>query len=71
MLLYTQQPINCEMYMFVHFQVGFIMFVCKPMYTTLHRLLPSTKPLLDGCSVCLENWKAVHEQQTAAAAGAT
>ncbi|KAL4230000.1 cAMP and cAMP-inhibited cGMP 3' [Mactra antiquata] len=48
-------------------QVGFINFVCKPMYTTLVKLLPKTEPLLSGCLVCKDNWE--KEAAEVAAAG--
>ncbi len=38
-------------------QVGFISGICIPCYSLLHRLIPETKPLLDGCQTNLERWK--------------
>lgn len=38
-------------------QVGFISGICIPCYSLLHRLIPETKPLLDGCQSNLERWK--------------
>jgi hypothetical protein len=38
-------------------QVGFISGICIPCYGLLYRLIPETKPLLDGCQSNLERWK--------------
>ena len=38
-------------------QVGFISGICIPCYGLLHRLIPETKPLLDGVQSNLERWK--------------
>ena len=40
-------------------QVGFIVFICLPLYSTLVELLPETRPLLDGCRINKENWDMV------------
>lgn len=50
-------------------QIGFINFICIPLFSTLVALLPGTKPLLDGCKVNKENWEMViteneHKQNT-------
>ncbi|OWF36193.1 cAMP and cAMP-inhibited cGMP 3',5'-cyclic phosphodiesterase 10A-like [Mizuhopecten yessoensis] len=45
-------------------QVGFIDFICHPLYKTLHRILPGAKPLLDGCSKSREDWAQVLAQCT-------
>jgi len=44
-------------------QVGFIQGICIPCYDLLHKLIPETQPLLDGCKVNLARWKAMVEQQ--------
>lgn len=54
-------------------QVGFISAICIPCYGLLYRLIPETKPLLDGCQNNLQRWKelasenrqVVQEQQDA------
>lgn len=38
-------------------QVGFISSICIPCYGLLYRVIPETKPLLDGCQTNLERWK--------------
>lgn len=38
-------------------QVGFISSICIPCYSLLYRLIPETKPLLDGCHSNMERWK--------------
>lgn len=38
-------------------QVGFISAICIPCYGLLYRLIPETKPLLDGCLANLQRWK--------------
>lgn len=38
-------------------QVGFISGICIPCYNLLYRLIPETKPLLDGCQSNMERWK--------------
>ncbi|XP_059351939.1 probable 3',5'-cyclic phosphodiesterase pde-5 isoform X2 [Daphnia carinata] len=38
-------------------QVGFISGICIPCYSLLYRLIPETKPLLDGCQSNMERWK--------------
>ncbi|XP_060064036.1 cAMP and cAMP-inhibited cGMP 3',5'-cyclic phosphodiesterase 10A-like [Ylistrum balloti] len=40
-------------------QVGFIDFICHPLYKTLHQILPGSEPLLDGCSRSREGWSQV------------
>ena len=50
-------------------QIGFINFICLPLYSTLVALLPDTKPLLEGCKVNKEHWEMVitenkHKSQT-------
>ncbi|BFZ16609.1 hypothetical protein BsWGS_19648 [Bradybaena similaris] len=43
-------------------QVGFVNSVCTPCYVLLHRVLPDTRPMLDGCMANLKNWqKLLHE----------
>ncbi|XP_033761049.1 cAMP and cAMP-inhibited cGMP 3',5'-cyclic phosphodiesterase 10A-like [Pecten maximus] len=37
-------------------QVGFIDFICLPLYKTLHRILPGSEPLLEGCNKSREGW---------------
>jgi len=44
-------------------QVGFIDFICEPLYSTLVEILPGTKPLLDGCLESREGWTKVLEEQ--------
>lgn len=41
------------------FQVGFINFICVPLYTTLSTLLPETRALLEGCNTVKEHWEMV------------
>lgn len=50
---------ECYTMKFIHlsFQCGFIGFICKPLYTTLAKLLPNTEPLLTGCLTSKENWE--------------
>lgn len=43
-------------------QVGFLMGICLPCYTLLHRLIPETKPLLDMCQINLEKWQGIAEK---------
>lgn len=38
-------------------QVGFIDFVCMPLYEVLTDLIPSLHPLLDGVKSNRENWQ--------------
>ena len=50
-------------------QIGFISFICLPLYSTLMALLPGTKPLLEGCKVNKEHWEMVitenkHKRET-------
>ncbi|XP_067674184.1 cAMP and cAMP-inhibited cGMP 3',5'-cyclic phosphodiesterase 10A-like [Haliotis asinina] len=48
-------------------QVGFIGFICLPLYNTLSQILPGTQPLLDGTNSNNTSWKAVvaeKEKQT-------
>ena len=40
-------------------QVGFIAFICLPLYSTLVALLPETKPLLEGSKINKEHWEMV------------
>ncbi|KAL4229999.1 hypothetical protein ACF0H5_010387 [Mactra antiquata] len=44
-------------------QVGFINFICIPMYTTLSTLLPETRPLLDGVLRNKDHWEALTAEQ--------
>ncbi|XP_052792233.1 cAMP and cAMP-inhibited cGMP 3',5'-cyclic phosphodiesterase 10A-like [Mya arenaria] len=46
-------------------QIGFINFICKPLYSTLIRLIPETKPLQTGCDVCKEQWQMVISEKEA------
>lgn len=43
-------------------QVGFISDICIPCYGLLYRLIPETKPLLDGCQSNLERWKVLSKE---------
>ncbi|KAH3831148.1 hypothetical protein DPMN_104410 [Dreissena polymorpha] len=52
-------------------QIGFISFICKPLYTTLSVLLPGTKRLLDGTITSMDKWKVEMEEQKAAREKAT
>ncbi|XP_058455487.1 probable 3',5'-cyclic phosphodiesterase pde-5 isoform X2 [Malaya genurostris] len=38
-------------------QLGFLMGICIPCYTLLHRLIPETKPMLDMCNENLSKWQ--------------
>ncbi|CAG5127119.1 unnamed protein product [Candidula unifasciata] len=38
-------------------QVDFTKSICLPCYVLVHRLLPDTKPMLDGCTTNLKNWQ--------------
>jgi len=38
-------------------QVGFISAICIPCYGLLYRLIPETKPLLEGCETNLARWR--------------
>ena len=42
-------------------QVGFIDFICLPLYDVLAELLPGLNPLLEGVRHNRENWQALHE----------
>lgn len=44
-------------------QVGFISFICIPCYGLLYRLIPETKPLLDGCLENLQRWKDLSKER--------
>jgi len=41
------------------FKIGFINFICAPLYTTLERLIPESKPLLTGVLSIKEHWQMV------------
>ena len=43
-------------------QVDFISGICIPCYSLLNKLIPETKPLLDGCLSNLEQWKEEKER---------
>lgn len=46
-------------------QVGFINFICLPLYTTLSKLLPESSALLERCKCIREHWEMVtRERQT-------
>ena len=38
-------------------QVGFIDFVCMPLYKVLTKLIPDLHPLLDGVKANRDNWQ--------------
>ena len=38
-------------------QIGFIDFICLPLYTTLAKVLPETAPLLEDCRRNREYWQ--------------
>lgn len=42
-------------------QVGFIDFICLPLYEVLAELLPGLNPLLDGVQCNRRNWQTLHE----------
>ncbi|XP_046365386.2 cAMP and cAMP-inhibited cGMP 3',5'-cyclic phosphodiesterase 10A-like [Haliotis rufescens] len=42
-------------------QVGFIGFICLPLYNTLIKILPGSQPLLDGTNSNTVSWKALVE----------
>ena len=42
-------------------QVGFIDFVCLPLYQVLSDLIPEVKPLLDGTISNREKWNTLAE----------
>ena len=42
-------------------QVGFIDFICLPLYKVLVELLPDLNPLLEGVQQNRQNWQALHE----------
>ena len=42
-------------------QVGFIDFICLPLYQVLADLLPGLDPLLEGVKHNKENWQALQE----------
>ncbi|XP_050714552.1 probable 3',5'-cyclic phosphodiesterase pde-5 isoform X3 [Eriocheir sinensis] len=44
-------------------QVGFLSGICIPCYELLHRLIPNTEPLLDGCKNNLQTWKKIAEEK--------
>lgn len=37
-------------------QVGFIDFICAPLYRTLQKILPGTSPLIEGCMKSRDHW---------------
>ncbi|KAL7639239.1 UNVERIFIED_CONTAM: hypothetical protein RMT77_010773 [Armadillidium vulgare] len=43
-------------------QVGFINFICLPLYKALSESFPWVKPLYDGCKRNQENWQRLSEQ---------
>lgn len=43
-------------------QLGFIDFVCAPLYETLHQIIPGTKALLDGCRANRAKWQEMVDQ---------
>lgn len=43
-------------------QVGFIDFICLPLYRTLYRILPGSEPLLEGCIRSREGWGRMKEE---------
>ena len=45
-------------------QVGFIDFICLPLYEVLAELLPDLNPLLDGVKRNRQNWQTLHEDPT-------
>ena len=45
-------------------QVGFLSGICIPCYELLSKLIPGTKPLLDGCKQNLETWKNIASVKT-------
>lgn len=42
-------------------QVGFIDFICMPLYEILAELLPGLNPLHVGVQQNRQNWQALHE----------
>jgi len=45
------------------FQVGFINFICKPLYATLGKLLSDIEPLIEGCDINKTHWEAIITQK--------
>ncbi|XP_070554826.1 probable 3',5'-cyclic phosphodiesterase pde-5 isoform X3 [Ptychodera flava] len=46
-------------------QVGFIVGICMPCYELLYRVLPGSKPMMDGTAKNLQNWSALVAKQKA------
>ncbi|XP_077991187.1 putative 3',5'-cyclic phosphodiesterase pde-5 isoform X2 [Glandiceps talaboti] len=46
-------------------QVGFIVGICMPCYELLYRILPGSKPMMDGTAKNLQNWSALVAKQKA------
>ncbi|KAG7177348.1 3',5'-cyclic phosphodiesterase pde-5-like [Homarus americanus] len=44
-------------------QVGFLSGICIPCYELLHKLIPDTEPLLNGCKENLQRWKQIAEDK--------
>ena len=44
-------------------QVGFLNGICVPCYDILHKLIPATAPLLEGCQKNLARWQALADLQ--------
>ncbi|XP_063873308.1 probable 3',5'-cyclic phosphodiesterase pde-5 isoform X2 [Scylla paramamosain] len=44
-------------------QVGFLSGICIPCYELLHKLIPNTKPLLEGCKSNLQTWKKIADEK--------
>ena len=42
-------------------QVGFIDFICMPLYKVLAELLPGLNPLFHGVQCNRQNWQALHD----------
>ena len=45
------------------FQVGFLSGICIPCYELLHKLIPNTQPLLEGCKSNLQTWKKIADEK--------
>lgn len=43
-------------------QVGFLKFVCIPCYELLMRLVPTSKPMLAGCTENYQKWEKIAQE---------
>lgn len=46
-----------------HLEVGFLVGICLPCYELMARILPETKPMVEGATANLRKWKELGEQQ--------